>query len=61
MLEIIQKVSNETPIGFILNYVKSDYMNDFIGPVPAERSARRRFVKRIALLRFFQKFELKQN
>ncbi|HPE56803.1 MAG TPA: hypothetical protein P5514_11355 [Bacteroidales bacterium] len=61
MLEIIQKVSNETPIGFILNYVKSDYMNDFIGPVPAQRSAIRRFVKRIALLRFFQKFELKQN
>ena len=61
MLEILQKISGDTPIGFILNYVKTDYMNEFIGPVPVNRSAIHRFIKRIALLRFFQKFEIKQN
>ncbi|MCB0805026.1 MAG: hypothetical protein KDC05_04455 [Bacteroidales bacterium] len=61
MLDVVQKIRKDTPIGFILNKVDIDNLGDFIGPVPKKRSGFRKMVKRIALLRFFEKFDFKQG
>jgi polysaccharide biosynthesis transport protein len=60
MLDIIRKIVGNVPLGFILNAVKPDDLADFIGQIPKKRSKLRKFVKRIVLLRFYEKFEIKQ-
>lgn len=61
MLEIVKKIAGDAPVGFILNAVKQDNLTDFIGQVPKKRSKIRKFIKRIVLFRFYEKFEIKQS